>query len=416
MHFGAAVAVLAFAVRVQADEAQCPAIGGVGELVRCALESSERVARIRAEMDSARARRDVAGRLLPANPVIDLGVGYRQTETRSSDIDRGVEVAQSFEVGGQRGARISAADAELRAAETSARAVGALIAGEVLGAATQVVRARRELALVREQSEGAERLVQVSRARAGKGLAAPLETELAEAARVQALRDERVAAQELSDAEARLALSVGRDSQLALDAELPPSPSPRGSLVELEDRAVALRPEIAASRAAVESSSARVLLLRRERIPDVTLGAGARHEELSNIFAAKVSVPIPLFRRNEGEIAEQEARTRQATATAHQEELRVRWEVRAAFRSWQRARAAAEAIGPDLETRLRADVVALRDAYERGRLPLTTVLASLREAQSARRFLLEARVDAAQAALELARVAALDPCEAGACR
>ena len=129
MHFGAAVAVLAFAVRVQADEAQCPAIGGVGELVRCALESSERVARIRAEMDSARARRDVAGRLLPANPVIDLGVGYRQTETRSSDIDRGVEVAQSFEVGGQRGARISAADAELRAAETSARAVGALIAG-----------------------------------------------------------------------------------------------------------------------------------------------------------------------------------------------------------------------------------------------------------------------------------------------
>jgi cobalt-zinc-cadmium efflux system outer membrane protein len=194
-----------------------------------------------------------------------------------------------------------------------------------------------------------------------------------------------------------------------LELSLPP-------LQTLEERALVSRPELVSARVAIDSSAARTDLLRRERVPDVTLGAGAKHEELSNVLAAKLTIPIPLFRRNQGEIAEQEARTRQAMAAARQEELRIRLEVRAAYRSWEGARAAAHAIAPDLEARLGADARALRDAYERGRLPLTTVLASLRETQSARRFVLEARFDAAHASLELMRAAALDPCEMGACR
>jgi outer membrane protein TolC len=121
-------------------------------------------------------------------------------------------------------------------------------------------------------------------------------------------------------------------------------------------------------------------------------------------------------RRNQGEIAEQEARTRQAGAAARQAELKIHLQVKGAYRSWQRARTAAAAIGADLEARLAADVQALRSAYERGRLPLTAVLASLREAQAARRSLVEVRADAAQAALDLARAIALDPCAEGACR
>ena len=413
---GTALAVLAFAFHAQADAVPCPPTGGVAVLIRCAQANSEQVARARAELDAARARREVAGRVLPANPTVDIGVGRRKAQDGSTDIDRGVELSQTLEIGGQRGARISGADADLRAAATAAEASTRLIAAEVLTAAAQVVRARRGLALVRDQGEVAERLVQVSHARADKGVGAPLDTELAEAARVQALRDERIAAQDLFEAEARLARAVGSDVALLADADVRPSDWSLPPLETLEERALAARPELIAARTAVESSAARTDLLRRERVPDVTLGAGARHEEFSNVVAAKVTIPIPLFRRNQGEIAEQEARTRQATAAARQEELRIRLEVRGAYRSWERASAAARAIGPDLEARLGADAQALRNAYERGRLPLTTVLASLRETQSARRFVLEARADAAQASLELLRAAALDPCETGACR
>src|SRR3954447_16117506 len=165
---GTALAVLCSAFHAQAVDAPCPPTAAVAVLIRCAQANSEQVSRARAELDAARARRDVAGRLLPANPTIEVGVGRRQSQDGSTDIDRGVELSQTVEIGGQRGARISAADADLRAAAAIAAASARLIAAEVLSAAAQVVRARRGLALVRDQGEVAERLVRVSHARADK--------------------------------------------------------------------------------------------------------------------------------------------------------------------------------------------------------------------------------------------------------
>jgi cobalt-zinc-cadmium efflux system outer membrane protein len=413
---GTAFAVLSISIRVQAAGPACPAVATAGALVRCAQDGSERIARSRAELEAIQGRRDAAGRLLPSNPTVDVGIGYRRTEDGATDIDRGIELAQTFEIGGQRGARISAAEAELRAARAFADAAKSAVAVEVLGAATQVVRARLALAIARDQSETAGRLVEISEARAARGFAAPFETELAQAARVQALREERATAQELSDAEARLAEAASADVQLAPDARIPETRLDFPPLDRLLQRALELRPDLIAARASVESSAARADVLRRERIPDLTLGAGARHEEFSNILSARLIFPVPVVRRNQGEIAEQEARTRQAAAAARQEELKIRLQVQGAYRSWQRAQATAAAIGADLEARLAADVQALRSAYERGRLPLTAVLASLRETQAARRSLVEARADVAQAALNLARAAALDPCGEGGCQ
>ena len=216
---GAAFAVLSIAIRVQADGPACPTVASAGTLVRCAQDGSERVLRSRAELEAMEARRDAAGRLLPANPTVDIGIGYRRTEDGSTDIDRGIELAQTFEIGGQRGARVSAADAELRAARAFADLAKSAVAVEVLGAATQVVRARRALGMVRDQSEAAGRLVEISEARAARGVAAPFETELAQAARVQAL-GKSGRSHGTSDGEARLAEAVGADVQLAPDADI----------------------------------------------------------------------------------------------------------------------------------------------------------------------------------------------------
>lgn len=413
--FASALAMFAGSIGARAEDPPCPPVAELGILVRCAQQSSEAVIRARAELDAARARRDIAGRVLPANPTLELGGGRRRTEAGTTDFDRSVELAQQIEIGGQRGARIDSADAELRAALAAADAVGRLIAADVLSAAVGVVRSRRALILVREQREAADRLVGVSRARSQKGVGAPFESELAEAARVQSLRDERVAAQELSEAEGQLAALVGTDVQLAPEAPLPVS-TELGALADLENAAVANQPDVVAARSEVEAARARASLLRRERIPDLTLAAGFKHEELSDVIGVRLGVPLPLFRRNQGEIAEQEARGSQASARARHAELRVRLAARAAYRSWQRARAAAEAIPPDLEERLRGDVEALRQAYERGTLQLPLVLTSLREVQSARRTVLDAQAEAVLASIELARAAGLSPCPAGGCR
>lgn len=412
----AALAAFAVILGVRAQPAACPPVGDIATLVRCAQESSETVVRSRADVQAAEARRTVASRFLPANPTLEGGLGRRTADTGEVDLDRGFELSQQFEIGGQRGARIDSAEAELRGERAVAEAAERVVAANVLLACTQVVRLRRALMLAGEQRHAADRLVEVSRARSQKGVGAAIDSELAEAARVQALRDERAVAQDLAEAEGALLITVGTDTALVPESALPEGPQPSGALADLEESAASRQPQVVAARSELESARARIDLLRRERIPDITVGGGWRHEEFADIWSARLTVPLPLFRRNQGEIAEQEARTAQATMNARQAGLRARVSVRNAYRSWERARAAAAAVGGDLDQRLRADVQALQLAYERGTMQLPAVLASLREAQAARRTVLDAQADAVQAALELARAAGLSPCPAGGCR
>lgn len=414
LHVVAAFAAFGVVARAQADERRCPPVADLPTLARCAQLSGDAVVRARRGFDAAQARREAAGRVLPSNPVIEIGAGRRRAEGGRAEIDRSVELAQTLEIGGQRGARVEAADAELRAAAAGSGAALRDLTTDVVAAAAEVVRARRVLAVVRDQREAAERLREVSGARAQKGVAAPLETELAEAARIQALRDERNAAQALAGAEADLAAAVGEDVRLVDAAELPRSAVVSQSLADLEQAALA-RPEVLSAKEEAVAARARISLLRRERIPDVTVAAGYRHEEFSDVISARLSVPLPVFRRNGPEIAEQEARTAQAESAARQASLRATLTVRSAYASWQRAQAALKAISPDLEARLRDDVVALQDAYQRGTMPLTQVLAALREAQAARRTLLDTRADAVRASLDVNRAAGLPSCLAGEC-
>jgi cobalt-zinc-cadmium efflux system outer membrane protein len=222
---------------------------------------------------------------------------------------------------------------------------------------------------------------------------------------VQARREQTAALQGVAVAEGRLAQVVGREMRLLEGALLTAGFAVPGGVEALEQRALTLRREALAARADAQVARAKEELLRRERVPDVTVSAGARHEEFSNVLAARLSIPLPLFRRNQGEIAEQQARVAQADAAARQAELRVRLEVRGAFQAWQLAAETAKQIEPGLEDRLQEDAGALRDAYGRGAISLATALSSLREAQSARRGLVEARVESVLTSLQVARAA-----------
>jgi cobalt-zinc-cadmium efflux system outer membrane protein len=155
------------------------------------------------------------------------------------------------------------------------------------------------------------------------------------------------------------------------------------------------------ARAEAQAGSGRLQLLRRERIPDVTIGANLRHEEFSDVAGFRLSLPLPLFRRNQGEILEQQALVARAGVAERQARLRVALEARSAHAAWTRARALARQISPDLERRLAGDARALREAYERGTMPLVTALAALREVYGARRTVADGRAEATLATLEL---------------
>jgi cobalt-zinc-cadmium efflux system outer membrane protein len=155
------------------------------------------------------------------------------------------------------------------------------------------------------------------------------------------------------------------------------------------------------ARAEADAGTGRLSLLRRGRIPDVTLGASYRHEEFSDVAGLRLTVPLPLVRRNQGEILEQQALVARAGVAEQQARLRVALEVKSAHAAWTRARALAGQIPADLEPRLAGDARALREAYERGTMPLVNALAGLREVYGARRTVADGRAEATLATLEL---------------
>src|SRR3546814_11408089 len=76
----------------------------------------------------------------------------------------------------------------------------------------------------------------------------------------------------------------------------------------------------AAANADVGSADAGVRLARSQRVPDLTLGAGARRLEQTNDTAAifSLSIPIPMF--NNGRAALSQATAERQSADARSEE------------------------------------------------------------------------------------------------
>jgi outer membrane protein TolC len=87
-----------------------------------------------------------------------------------------------------------------------------------------------------------------------------------------AMRDALTGAASVAD-EARLTTVVSTATRLADGAHLPSAWSPPRGVEALEQDALERRAAVQPARAQARAASARVELLRRERIPDVTFGA-----------------------------------------------------------------------------------------------------------------------------------------------
>ncbi|MBI1290895.1 hypothetical protein GC173_06575 [bacterium] len=91
------------------------------------------------------------------------------------------------------------------------------------------------------------------------------------------------------------------------------------------DGLVIAHPRYRLARLAVEEETARRALLGRSWIPDVTVrvGAGWREETDEAIPFAGLRIPLPLWNRNQGSIAEATSRITALTETAHAVELEL---------------------------------------------------------------------------------------------
>ena len=211
-----------------------------------------------------------------------------------------------MEVGGQRGARREVVSRALRTADLRIDVARAETRARVRAAyvSTQLALERVEAAAQREALVG--KLLEAVRARVAGGASSNVDLELARLERGSAARARIDATLAAADALARLRLLVGLPTaqKLELDGKALP-PRLRGvALPDLLARAQAQRAELAALASGVDEIDADIVRLRREAIPSPTLFVEVQRDLPGQIFVGGgLGVPLPVWRRNQGELA-----------------------------------------------------------------------------------------------------------------
>ncbi len=243
----------------------------------------------------------------------------RQSETT-------IQLGQVIELGGKRAARMRVADAAHRLAGWDYETLRIDVFSRTADAFIEVLAAQERLALADEALAVTRRVRNVAHRRVDAGLASPADAIRAGVAVDSADVEREHADHGLETARTTLAAQWGGveahfDRAEGDLADLPAPPA----LAELQHRAAG-SPDLARWAAELERHEAAIAEARSGRIPDVTIRAGPRYladpEDVTLIVG--VSLPIPLWNRNQGAIAE--ARSRRAKAAHEQRAARVRTE------------------------------------------------------------------------------------------
>jgi cobalt-zinc-cadmium efflux system outer membrane protein len=351
---------------------------------------------------------EAQGRLLeaetyPYNPVLEGGVASRRSGSRNT-VDFEVGVGQELEIAGQRGGRIASAEAELLATRARHLRTKRLVAARVHIAFVDALEARELLAVARRDVEIVEGLHHLAQRRLDRGAATQL--------------DVNVAAAELGRAEARLfAVEADHDVARALLAEavgLGPSVAPVAagelredlgsapSLEELMQTAREHRADLQSLRDLERAGRARHELARLEAWPNLTLRAFLGQEDGSTtIVGGGLAIPIPLFDRNQGRIAETAASIARAQAELNTGELSVAREIVVAHARYRAGVTTALRLRQRVLATLEQNLDLLQRAFDAGKLTWPEVLVIRRAFVDAQRELTAAEAQARRGWIEL---------------
>lgn len=351
--------------------------------------------------DAARGRRLQAG--LYPNPTLTLSA--EDGPARNLGLRHGtksVEIEQTLILGGRRGAARNEGRADVRVAEAEREVARRQLRHAVTTDFLNVVYAQRLLVLSRELRDLALRFNDVTQARVDLQAAPEME---ALKTRIEAER----MSQEVADAEGRL-VSARRLLAADLGDESLPVGECSGAMGDptiahdpglLRKKLIEEHPLLTAAAREIERAEATLARRRAERVPDLTLGVGWGwiEDEHETVMQTTLGIPLPVFDRNQGSIAEAEAERRRArllsTATlnallAQLDAAQARYSAAAT-----KVRAYRERILPASEKAQSQS----QDAYGLGK-------SSILEAIDAQRTLIETRTAALDAEKELGEAAA----------
>ena len=327
-------------------------------------------------------------------------------DTRKATRTTTLQLNQAIELGGKRGARIDAAERGRDAASAERDAKRAEIRALVLAAFFDVLVAQERLRLAQDTVELAQRATSAASRRVTAGKVSPVEETKARVAEAGVRIELTLARSELVSARKRLAGTWGNPAprferaEGSLDA-LPPLPA----LAALNAR-LATSPNLQRAKIEVERRQALAELERSRRVPDMTVSLGAkRNEELGrNQAIFGVSIPLPIFNRNQGNVLEALRRTDKARDELSAAEIRLSNELSLAYERLNSARQEVEALQRDILPGAQSAYDAATKGFELGKFSFLEVLDAQRTFFQAKSQYLRALAEAHRSAAEIERI------------
>ncbi len=328
----------------------------------------------------------------------------------TSDLTFGA--TQLVELGGKRDGRIRAAAAGLSAARGQLSFTRVDADATVIKAYAAAAAADENARLTRESAAALQRSATIAEARFAAGEISAAERDQTRVAAGRFAADARAA--ESAAAQARVALQVllgepAPDGNLRLSDDLASlsrlvlaaaaAPAPGHDLTALDARG-----DVQSARAMAEQAKAQADLQHAARVPDLTLSVQYESDrpDNPNTLGAGVSIPLPLFDRNQGGIAAAEA----ARDQAEREARRVRAQAAADLAAARVALAAAidrrRLLHDELLPRAESVRSTVAFSYEKGLASLLELLEAERSLNDVRLAELASESEAVSAAADVA--------------
>jgi cobalt-zinc-cadmium efflux system outer membrane protein len=340
-----------------------------------------------------------AGVLSFENPVVSGMGGLRFNPDGTRPFAGVATISWPIDLGGQRGARVDAAQAERRAAAASAEDTRRRVLLAALLQHALVLRDEQQLAIAATRRALTQRVAEAAEKRRIAGSVPELDVALT---KVQVSQDAS------AEAAAKGARDADKAGLLALLGKQAANPPIEGSLVPPGDvpplpvllQAVDRRADVRAASDALEAARARSSRERAGQWPTISVLAQYERDDGANIGTVGVAIPLPILNANRKEVATSAAEVGAAGARARSATSAAEGELRQLYLRYVAAKEALEALAPATALVKQATELSAR-SYELGESDLASALLVRREAVAAQAALIEAEHALANAKIEL---------------
>lgn len=390
------------------------------QAVETAIQNNAELNAFRKEEGLREAAKTRAG-LLP-NPTLEVGLESGALTGNSGENAFSLGLSQEFLLAGKREKRLTLAQKELEVYRWQLADRERLLRLDAKSRFYQVLLAVRKLKLAEGGIELNRHLYQVAKERLAVGDIPELELNLVQVELARSEGAKTAALEAVLASRAELSLLLGGSE---VEPALPTGSLEAGGAVkeaqaDLFRLALERRPDLKALRAEAEKGSAELSLAQAEGVPNLSAGLGLKRDttavevaglegkDTSYTVGLTLSMPIPLFDKNQPGVREASVRRDSAGSRLAAAVKRVEREVATAYASLSNAEALLSLYLRNVMPQLEENLKLTSEAYQLGEVPVLTVFEEQKKYLEVNQGYLEALNQRQQALFKLEAAAATE--------